>query len=364
MPPQRPERFLFLALSGVAAYLMFQIFRPFLAGFAWAIVLVVTFHPLYARLTRLLRGWGWLAAWLLAGFLAAFLVIPAVLVVVKVGQGVGQLYEWLRPERGTEGFLGPEPLAWWKAIEERIGAYVDVGELDVRAAALSTLEMIGKALAARTGAFLSNAIASLLTLFVLVIATAVLFHDGPALLQSARRLVPLPEEDREDVFRRLEEVTRAVFVGVVSTAAVQAVLGAVGWAMVGLPWAVTFGAAMFFCALLPAGTVVVWGPGAVWLAASGHPVKAVVLLAWGALVVGTADNLLRPLFIGRGLKIPAVLVFFSILGGMMAFGFLGLFLGPLVVTLFLFLVEVGRRELEREPRPDPEQPPEKGGPGR
>ncbi len=353
---------MFLALCGLAAYLMFQVFRPFLAGFAWSIVLVVTFYPLYARLCRLLRGWNWLAAAALSGFLAAFLVVPAVLALLKVGQGIAQLYEWLRSEPGTEpsDFLAPERLAWWTALREWVGRRVDLGGVDLQAVVLDTLQTLGKALAARTGAFLSNAIASLLTLVVVLITTAVLFHDGPALLQAARRLVPLPEADREDAFRRLEEVTRAVFVGVLMTAAVQAALGAVGWAMVGLPWAVTFGAAMFFCALLPAGTAVVWGPGAVWLLLSGHPWKALVLALWGAAVVGTADNLLRPLLIGRGLRIPTFMVFFSILGGMMAFGLLGLFLGPLVVTLFLFLVEVARREFFREaPSPHGQSPEER-----
>lgn len=360
MADQRPERLLFLALCALAAYLMFQVFRPFLAGFAWSIVLVVTFYPLYTRLCRLLRGWEWVAAAALSAFLAAFFVVPAVLVVVKVGQGITQLYDWLRLEPGAEPreLLGPEQLAWWTAFQEGVGRYVDLSGIDPKAAALDTLQTLGKALAARTGAFLSNAIASLLTLTVVLITTAVLFHDGPALLQAARRLVPLPAADREDVFRRLEEVTRAVFVGVLMTAAVQAALGTVGWAVVGLPWAVTFGAAMFFCALLPAGTVLVWGPGAAWLLLSGHPWRALALALWGAVVVGTADNLLRPLLIGRGLRIPTLLVFFGILGGMMAFGLLGLFLGPLVVTLFLFLVEVARREFFREAHSPHGQSPE------
>ncbi len=348
-------RSLFLVLCALTVYLMFQIFRPFLAGFAWSIVLVVTFYPIYQRLVRLLRGWEWLAAAAMSVILAAFLVLPAVLIVIKVGQGMTQAYDWLQAAavEGTPELPRPQDLALWKDFQAWAGRFVDLQSLDLQAMVLTTLQTFGKTLAAKSGALLTNVIATLLTLLVVLVTTAVLFHDGPAILQAARRLVPLPAADREEVFRQLEEVTRAVFAGVLLTAAIQATLGGIGWALVGLPWAVTFGAAMFFCALLPAGTVLVWGPGAVWLLLQGHPWKALALAVWGAAVVGTADNLLRPVLIGRGLRIPTLLVFFSIFGGMMAFGLIGLFTGPLVVTLFLFLLEVAKREFFREePRGD------------
>jgi predicted PurR-regulated permease PerM len=343
-------RGLFIALCALTAYLMLQIFKPFLAGFAWSVVLVVTFYPVYRRFVKLLRGWEWLAAGSMSVILAAFLVLPAVYLVVKVGQGITQAYELLQPPAAetTQELARPENLPFWRDFQAWAGRYVDIQSLDLQAMVMSTLDTFGKTMAAKSGALLTNVISTLLTLIVVLVTTAVLFHDGPAILQASRRLVPLPAADREEVFRQLEEVTRAVFVGVLLTAVIQATLGGIGWAIVGLPWAVTFAAAMFFCALLPAGTMIVWGPGAAFLLLQGHPWKALFLAVWGAAVVGTADNLLRPILIGRGLRIPTLLVFFSIFGGMMAFGLIGLFTGPLVVTLFLFLLEVAKREFFRD----------------
>jgi predicted PurR-regulated permease PerM len=160
------------------------------------------------------------------------------------------------------------------------------------------------------------------------------------------------------VFRELNAATRAIFYGVVMTAAVQAVLGTLGFALAGVPFPVLFGGALFFAAMLPSGTVLVWLPIALWVLISGRTGWGIFLLVWGGGVVSTVDNLLRPIFIGRGLRMHMLLVFFGTLGGMIAFGLIGLFTGPLVITFFLFLIEVAKRDLLR---PDP-APADRSGP--
>jgi predicted PurR-regulated permease PerM len=203
--------------------------------------------------------------------------------------------------------------------------------------ALSHLQTLGGLLTTQTRNVLSNTIRSLITLAVLLVTMAVLFHEGPRLLDTVRRSLPLGDKDKKEVFAQMQAVTRAVFFGVLMTALVQALLATLGFAIVGLAGAVTLGAATFFCALLPGGTALVWGPVVLWLFFSGHPVKALIVLAWGVAVVGTVD-------ISRGVRMHLLLVFFGILGGIMAFGLIGLFTGPLVITLFLFFLEVVRRD--------------------
>jgi predicted PurR-regulated permease PerM len=176
---------------------------------------------------------------------------------------------------------------------------------------------------------------------------ASLFHDGPALVAMVRRFLPMSDAERDALFVELRQVTRSIFFGVLATALVQGALGGVGFAIVGIPQPVTFGAAMFFFALLPGGTALVWGPAVVWLFATGSWGKATFLLIWGVVAVSSIDNLLRPLFIGRGVRLNTLLIFFGLFGGMLAFGLVGLFLGPLIITLFLILVEVARRDLAR-----------------
>lgn len=335
-----------IVLLAFNLYLVYLIFKPLLPGISWAVVLAVAFQPLYARLVRWLRGWEWTAAALLSGVVAAFIVVPSALAIVRIGNGLVQAYEWLKANVSSEGSL-LERLRALPVIGptlDRLDGVVDLEKIDLQGMALSVLKTLGNTAASRTSAFVADALATLVTVAVMLVTMTVLFREGPRLMNVVRRLLPLAEGDREAALKQLQQTTRAVFFGVLLTALVQAILGGIGTAIVGLPSPITFGAAMFFAALLPAGTAIVWGPAAIWLLVSGSPWKALFLAAWGIVVVSMVDNFLRPFFIGKGVQLHSLLVFFSIFGGMLAFGLVGLFAGPLVLTLFLFLLDVVRRD--------------------
>lgn len=354
-------RAIFVALFVLTLYSMYLIFRPFLPGIAWAIVLAVVFRPLYLRLERLFRGWSWAAAIVLSLLVAAAVVVPTAVVVTKVSQGLLQGYEWLEVQRSVPAETGTPAAAaeleervregleqqapQGSALRQWVDHFVDVEALDLREAVTSTLKTLGNTLVGKTADILKNVVSTLLTLIVLLVTMIVLFHEGPRLAEVVRRLLPLSDQDKNEVFDLLRDTTRAVFLGVLLTSLVQGTLCGLGFAFVGLPAPVLFGVATFFAALLPGGTALVWGPAVVWLFLDGHPGRGLALLGWGALVVSTVDNLLRPLFIGRSVRMHALLVFFGIFGGMLAFGLVGLFVGPLLITLFLFLLEVLRRDL-------------------
>lgn len=347
-------RLLFLSLFALAVYLMFLIFKPFLAGIAWACVLAIAFYPLHERLVRLVRGRAFAAAVLMSFVVAAVIVLPTVYALVKVGQGVAQGYDWLQVavEKNESPFdLVRQKVPWVASALDTIDGYVDLDTIDLKSMTLSSLRTVGNAIAGKTRALVANAIATVLTLIVMLVTMAVLFQEGPRIVGALRRILPLREEDRDEVIEALRAVTRAVFFGVILTAFAQGVLGGIGTAIVSLPSPVTFGAAMFFAALLPSGAAIVWVPAAVWLAATGHPWRALILALWGALIVSMADNILRPYFIGKGVRMHTLLVFFGIFGGMLAFGMVGLFIGPLVITSFLFLFEIARRDIFRDALP-------------
>jgi predicted PurR-regulated permease PerM len=350
-------RGVFAALFALTLYLMFLIFRPFLTGIAWATVLVVAFTPLYRRVLGWVRGRTWLAATALSLALAALVVVPAVIAAIKVGQGVVDGYHWLETaqEQADAGVSLPERIPALKDAIEFAGRYVDVESIDLKGMAISALRTVGNALAGKSSEIVADAVRTILTFIVMLVTMTVLFHEGPAVVGAARRFLPMSEADRDEVFRELEEVTRSVFFGVLATALVQGMVGGIGFAIAGLPQPVTFGAAMFFCALLPGGTAIVWGPAAIYLFATGSWGWGTFLLIWGVVAVSSIDNLIRPLFIGRGVRMHTLLIFFGLFGGMLAFGLVGLFVGPLIITFFLFLVEIARRDLLREV---PAEPPE------
>jgi len=336
----------FLLLLVGTSYLMYLIFKPFLPGFAWALVLTVAFHPLYLRLVRRFRGRTWAAAGLLSVLVAAFIVVPCILAAVKVAQGVASGYTWLeeRQDAGEDLLSHVASLPWVETVREKIEDYVDLSRIDLRRTVISAAQAAGAVLIGQTRTLVASVLGAVFTIFVTLLTTTVLFHEGATVLGFVRRILPLQPADKDAMLRVLTGVTRSVFFGALATALLQGLLGGIGWVIVGLPSAVTFGAAMFFCALLPIGTALVWGPAVLWLLFDGHPGKALILLIWGAAVVSTADNFLRPWLVGRGAKMHSVLLFFGILGGIVSFGLVGVFLGPIVISLFLFLVEVARRD--------------------
>ena len=372
-----------LALLGLVLYLLYLVFKPFLPAITWAVFLATAFYPVHKSVARLLRGRQLLAAILTTALVAALIIGPTVLVAVSLAQKVpailSELEDQVRGRAGVEGngrraglppaeesrpgvevvsvavaaARGGEPdLPLVGEIESFLGRYVDVSKLDLRGAVLGTIRKIGETLAGWASSLLQNVLLLLVSFVIMVLTMVSLFREGPRLLESCRRMLPLEERDKDAVFERLHEVTRAVFYGVFMTSVIQALLGGIGWAIAGLPLALTFGIAMFFASLVPiGGTALVWGPGAVYLFLSGHPWRALFLVAWGALIVGLLDNLLRPLFISGRTNMHTMLVFFGVLGGIVAFGFAGLFLGPLVITLFLFLLEVVRRDLFPQAQP-------------
>jgi predicted PurR-regulated permease PerM len=143
-------------------------------------------------------------------------------------------------------------------------------------------------------------------------------------------------------------MTRSVCISVGLTAAAQAALGGVALWVLGVPLAVPFTAAMFFLALVPGGTGLVLLPAALWLAVDGHTTRALLLVVWAVGVVGTIDNVLRPLLVGGGVKLPGMTLFLGMFGGMAAFGIVGLFLGPIVLYVFQELLAILRRDIYGE----------------
>lgn len=349
MRSEASGRILIAAVLAVTSYLLYLIFRPFLPGIAWAVVLTVVLRPIYLRLMGWFGGRHWAAAGLVTVLVAALVVVPMTVALVQLAEGLVDGYQWIDERVQTGGPILPDfetipavgpALAW---LRDRF----DLDALDLRGMIISAVNTAGSSVAKGAGQFATNVLGTFLTAAVLLVSLFLMLRRGPELVQELRRLLPLKERDKDEALALLEGVTRSIFLGVFTTAFAQGVLGGIGFAMLGLGHPIMFGAAMMFCALFPGGTALVWAPGAVWLWVGGSPLKAVLLLVWGILVVSSADNFLRPLLIGRGTKIPTTLILVGTIGGVAAWGLLGLFLGPLVITVFQFLLEVARRDLFR-----------------
>ena len=260
-------------------------------------------------------------------------------------------------DRAENGSAGRVHFPFLHRIETVLSRFVDPSSVDLEGWAASLLKNLASVVAQRSTGFLGDVLGFLTTILITLVMLAIFLIKGENLVVFARAYMPLSEEDKNVVIEDLFMTTRAIFYGVMMTAAIQATCGGVGWAIAGLSSAVVAGVAMFFCALLPiGGAALVWLPGAIWLIVQGHPYRGTFLLVWGIVCVSSLDNILRPIFISGRTKVPMLPVLLGILGGVAAFGMTGLFVGPLVVTLFLTLLQVIRRDFFRQDAPPPAPP--------
>jgi predicted PurR-regulated permease PerM len=164
-------------------------------------------------------------------------------------------------------------------------------------------------------------------------------RDGERIAEAALRLVPLEEPRKQRLLHHMQGVTRAVVFGTAATALLQGLLVGIGFVIAGLPSPVVFGVLAAVLSVVPfGGTALVWGPAVVWLFVDQRYGYGIFLAAWGAAVVGLADNFVKPLLISGRAEVPTLAVFIGVLGGLAAFGLVGLFLGPLVIALAIALL--------------------------
>lgn len=345
-------------------YLLYRLMSPFLVGIGWAIVLAVTTYPLYRRLRRSLRGREALSTGIMILAVTILLVGPTIGFVGLLGKQSVRTYnvlERIGQEGGAVRFL-QERLAPYET-NRVIGPWVVKGRAYLEGAKADgetpVTSAAKKAIAAILGLFtaaLSNFLSFLLHLSVMLITLGIFYLKGEFLFGEVRSLLPLPEAKKEALFRRMDQVMKAVIRGIVLTWAVQGVLGGIGFWITGLPSPVVFGVLTAFSAIVPVvGTTLVWGPGVLYLILAGKTAAGVGLLVWGAIVVGRVDAILLPLLIGGKVEIPLSLILVGVVGGVFAFGLLGLVIGPLLLSVTLFFLELYRGKL-LQPAQLPDEP--------
>jgi predicted PurR-regulated permease PerM len=230
-------------------------------------------------------------------------------------------------------------LVW---LEAHLGISAD----QLRGWLVTGAEQAVQPLAALGGRAFLGALGTVVSFTMTMFLLFFFLRDGRWLLAAALGLIPLEERRKQRLAHHMGDVTRAVVFGTIATSVLQGMTVALGFAIFGLPSPVVFGVAAAVLSVLPVGgTAFVWGPAAAWLIATGHGGAGGFLLVWGTLIVGLADNLLRPLLISGRSEVPTLAVFVGVLGGLAAFGMVGMFLGPLVISLTVALIRFADESL-------------------
>jgi predicted PurR-regulated permease PerM len=335
------ERVLAIAGLGLLAVLLYRILEPFLAPMAWAIFLGFLLQPAQARLTALLRGRDSISAFALTLFVLLMFVGPLTALGIAFARQASDLAILLQQWLGQQEARSLADLGHLPAIGPALAMldqYAQVSAVEVQTWLLDGGKRLLERLAAMGGTAFLGAVGTVLSFTAMLFLLFFFIRDGRAMATGAVGLVPLEPARRKDLMARLAAVTRAVVRGTVLTAIVQGFLLGIGFAIVGLPAPVVFGVIGAVLSVVPfGGTAIVWVPAVGVLLAQGRYTAAIALVVVGA-IVSSVDNFLKPLLISGRAFVPTLAVFIGVIGGLAAFGMIGLFLGPVVIALALALV--------------------------
>ena len=211
------------------------------------------------------------------------------------------------------------------------------------AATVATAATIGKGLVDNLSVWAANISRAIIDFIFMAFAVFFLLRDGPDILQKIGNYIPFSENQKDRLRLQVKDMVVSTVYGGVVVAIVQGALGGVAFFALGINAPVLWGSAMAVMSFLPMlGTFSIWGPASIYLFITGSYMKGIALLLFGILVIGIVDNILKPVIISGRTKMPTLLIFFSVIGGINFFGFIGFVIGPLVLALFISVFEIFR----------------------
>lgn len=340
----------FLALLLFMFYEVLHILSPFFQPIFWAMILTFAFYPLHDRLRKGVGNRENLAAALTTCLIFLAFVPLAIYIVLHLAEEALKLSHYaaeaVRQGRLEQALADLRRTEWIQNIETRFDHWGALKE-NLRIWAAQSANASGGFIARNAGVITVNAFLTLLGTLLTLFLVFFFLRDGHRIYRYIYDITPMEETNKIMVFRQISDTFSAVLRGQLFTALAQAsILGIVFWAL-GLPLPVFFAACTILAALIPFfGTPLVWLPFVGYLLLTQQYGKAAVLLALGVFVIGLVDNLLKPLLIGEKTKLPYMLLFLGILGGIRVYGFVGAFLAPAVISLFFVLIKIYREKYQ------------------
>lgn len=323
-----------------ALYICWLIFQPFVNVLLWATVLTVVFYPLHRRIRLGVRQ-PEAAAALSTVLVIVLIVIPITFVTIAIVGELRDLAQALQANVQQEGGPTIPGLAF---VLDKVDDYVHIDRAQAQAFLAERIETWGAALAASTLVVVGGALGAVVQIGLVIFTMFYLFRDGHRIRTAVYDTLPIERVQMLDIVARTKEVIAATIYGVLVIAAIQGTLGTFIFWILGLPSPLLWGVVMFvFCMIPMAGAFLVWVPAAAYLALTGAYAKAIILVIWGIVVIGSIDNLLSPRLVGQRARLHELLIFFGVLGGLQIFGILGVVLGPVMVAVTLALVEMVRQ---------------------
>ena len=336
----RVQTFVLMLATVFGMYLCYMLAAPFLAALTWALALAVLFTPFQRWLESMSKRPS-LAA------VASVLVIS--MSVVVAATFVGQ-------RLAVQGAKGAEVIQtkvksgeWRRALKAQPRQAALADKIERQIDQPRTVTTLATWLSTTAGTIVKGSLFQVIGFCLTFYLLFFFLRDRRVALQSLRSLSPLAEVEMDRMFGRVSDTIYATIYGTLAVSSVQGLLGGLMFWWLGLPAPLLWGVVMAVLAVVPVlGAFIVWIPAALFLVLEGSWGKSLILALWGIIVVGTIDNLLRPILVGNRLKLHTVLAFMSVVGGLILFGPAGLILGPLALTVTTVLLEIWRSRVASE----------------
>ncbi|MBI4055213.1 MAG: AI-2E family transporter [Elusimicrobia bacterium] len=349
MNRQQLFRWFFFGALLLLLYQLLRILSPFFSPILCAVVLCLVFYPIHHRILKLLPQHHNPVAALTTAVVSLMVILPFTFFLWILFREAAVIYPAL--ERWTEAVqeLGDSaeggPVAWLENLQKKTEFIWSLLHVDFRDVVGKSLAKLSASIAVLGKQAAKNIFILLLDFLVMIFTLFFLFRDGKDLLTRIRDLIPMEPEHKELLVQRFYETTSAVVRAAIANAAAQGFLAGVGFWIVGthIPVALGFLAGLF--SLIPfGGASLIWLPVAVYFLTQEPLWRGIFLLIWGMGVISVVDNFIKPIIIGGRARLPFLLLFFGIFGGLRVYGPLGILLGPITITLVLALIKIYREE--------------------
>ena len=330
---QKIQLAFFIVLLSLSAIMAFMVYRPFLNVIVIALVLAILLYPIYERLLRLFHGWSRTTATIVIVLALLFIITPLTFLSVQIFNQSRDVYISLQSNN----------VNYLQQVTETINKPLQSHFPGFSINLVGLIEQSVAWIGGNVANIVSGTSQLLLGVLLVVISLFFFLKDGKNFLNYIMKLSPLDDKYDLKIFERIGLMITSVVRGVLLIAVVQAVLVGIGFYIFGVPNATLWATVTVVASLVPfVGTALVVFPGVAFLLIQGHLMAAVGLAVWGTILVGLIDNLFMPIMYGKRVQVHALIILFAVLGGIYAFGPLGFLIGPMMVSLFIAILEIYR----------------------
>jgi predicted PurR-regulated permease PerM len=319
---------------------------PFLKPLAFAIILAVVFYPVHEKMLRTTRHRNGLSALFSTLLVLLLFGVPSFVITTLAANEAINVAHYLSRRSAEEGGFALFVTKLAAPLLHFVGRWVDVSQYDIHAIVRSNAQKASLATFGIGADVLGNLAKFTIDALITFVILFFLFREGKELAYRAGRLVPLSPAQVSRLYRNIADTIVANVYGILSVGLAQGILTGIAMRIVGMPSSLLLGLGAGFASIIPVvGSSLVWVPVGLYLLVSGLIWQGVFILIWGVVVISSADNIIRPWVVGGRVELHPMVLLFFILGGVEAFGFIGLFLGPVVASVLAALFAILREEL-------------------